>query len=154
MRRTAHLVLLTLPLLACACDDGSPPAPTQPVGVPKRPAGGAPPHQKGPLVYGGKTGEQWARALRGNDREEIVEACRALHVMGRDGRQQLFDGLDASNPEARRLCLDTLSIADFKKLGDAGRQKLVKLSGDRDDMRIRERAALLLRQWHDSIPAS
>jgi hypothetical protein len=91
--------------------------------------------------------------LRGNNREEIVEACRALHVLGRQGRQQLFAGLDSPNPEARRLCLETLSIADFKLLSDSGRQKLVTLSGDRDDMRIRERAAQLLGQWHGSIPA-
>jgi hypothetical protein len=156
MRRTIRIVLLTLPLLACACDDyrGPPLAmSTQPGGAPKRPAGGAPPAQKGPAVYGGKTAEQWARALQGNNREEIVEACRALHVLGREGRQHLFEGLDSGNPETRRLCLETLTIADFKKLSDPGRQKLVKLSGDRDDMRIRERAALLLRQWHGSIPA-
>jgi len=154
MRRTIRGVLLTLPLLACACDDYRGPAmpvSTQPAA--KRPAGGAPPAPKGPIVYGGKTAEQWARALRGNNREDILEACRALQVLGREGRQHLFEGLDSPNPEARRLCLETLTIADFKKLSDPGRQKLVKLSGDRDDMRIRERAAVLLRQWHGAIPA-
>jgi hypothetical protein len=153
MRRAIRIAFLALPLLSCACDDFGPPGSTSPQPAARRATGGAPPAPKGPVVYGGKTAEQWARALRGNDREAILEACRALHVMGRDGRQHLMDGLDSANPEARRLCLETLTIADFKKLSDAGRQKLVKLSGDRDDMRIRERAVLLLGQWHGSIPA-
>jgi hypothetical protein len=105
------------------------------------------------MVYGGKTAAEWAKVLQGGNREEVAEACRALQVMHREGREHLFQGLDSSIPETRRLCLETLTIADLKKLGDASRQKLVKLSGDRDDVRIRERAAFLLREWHGSIPA-
>jgi hypothetical protein len=108
---------------------------------------------KGPIVYGGKTAEQWGQALNDKDREEVAEACRALRVMGKEGRPYLIQGLDNSNPETRRLCLESLTIADFKKMGDAGRTRLVKLAGDHDDMRIRERAAQYLRQWHGSIPS-
>jgi hypothetical protein len=158
MRRTLCALLFPLTLLASACDDfrgprlaiTTNPASTE---VHGRHPGGAPPARKGPTVYGGKTAEQWAKALEGTDREEITEACRALHVLGREGREHLVQGLDSAHSETRRICLETLTIADFKKLGDAGRQKLVKLSGDRDDMRIRERASVLLRQWHGSIPA-
>ena len=98
-------------------------------------------------------GEQWAKVLQGSDREQIGEACRALGVLGREGREYLYQGLDSPNTEARRMCLATLTIADFKKKSDAGRQKLVKLAGDRDDMRIRERATQLLSQWRGSIPS-
>jgi hypothetical protein len=157
MRRTIPPLLL-LALLVCGCDDYRGPKlaiTTNTAGTEKggRPPGGAPPPHKGPTRYGGKTADQWAEALKGHDRDEIAEACRALHVLGREGRDHLVLGLDNSNAETRRLCLETLTIADFKKLGDTGRQKLVKLAGDRDDVRIRERAALLLRQWHGSIPA-
>jgi hypothetical protein len=62
-------------------------------------------------------------------------------------------GLDSPSAETRRLCLETLTIADFKKMSESGRQKLVQLAGDRDDVRIRERAAHYLREWHGSIPA-
>jgi hypothetical protein len=152
MRRLIRVVLPTLSLLACACDGArSPSLSTQLSGAARHQA--ALLAKRGPTVYGGKTADQWGRALQGTDREQIIEACRALHVLGREGRQQLLTGLDSSNPEARRLCLDTLTIADFKGQGDSGRQKLVTLSGDRDDMRIRERAVQLLGQWHGSVPA-
>jgi hypothetical protein len=156
MRRT--LLPLLLALLASACDDYRGPSlaittnrsGTAPAG---RPVGGAPAAQKGPSVYGGKTAAEWNKELQGTNREDVAEACRALHVLHREGREYLFQGLDSPIPETRRLCLETLTIADLKKQSDAGRQKLVKLSGDRDDMRIRERAAFLLREWHGSIPA-
>ena len=154
MRRLIRVVLPTLSLLACACDRPRDPSLSRQVsGAARRPAGAALSVRKGPTVYGGKTADQWGRALQGSDREQIIEACRALHVLGHEGRQQLFTGLDSPSPEARRLCLQTLTIADFKRLGDAGREKLVTLSGDRDDMRIRERAVQLLGQWHGSVPA-
>ncbi len=158
MRRTSPAVLLSLTLLACACDDYRGPRLAISTGAAGTPAagrapGGAPPHRDGPAVYGGKTAQQWAQVLKGSNRDEIVEACRALHVLGREGHEYLFQGLDSANSEARRLCLETLTIADFKKRSEAGRQKLVKLAGDRDDVRIRERAAYLLTQWHGSIPA-
>ncbi len=149
---------LLLVLAAAGCDDYRGPrlaisgreGGTAPAG---RPVGGAPPTKTGPMVYGGKTADEWCESLYSGDREEVAEACRALHVMNREGCGHLIKGLDSTKPETRRLCLETLTIADFKKLGDAGRQKLVKLSGDRDDIRIRERAAFLLREWHGSIPA-
>ncbi len=113
----------------------------------------APPAHKGPTVYGGKTAAEWAAVLQGNNRDDVIEACRALRVLGHEGREHLIQGLDSATPETRRLCLNTLAIADFKKMGDAGRQKLVTLAGDRDDVRIRDRAALLLTEWRGSIPA-
>jgi hypothetical protein len=156
MRRT--ILPLLIALSAAACDDYRGPrlaittdrAGTAPAG---RPVGGAPPSHQGPSVYGGKTAAEWNKLLRGNKREEVAEACSALHVLHREGREYLFQGLDSTIPETRRMCLETLTIADLKKLGDPGRQKLVKLSGDRDDLRIRERAAFLIQQWHGSIPA-
>jgi hypothetical protein len=155
MRRT--VVPLLLALFAAACDDYRGPRlamSTNAAGTaPGRPVGGAPPTPSGPMVYGGKTAAEWGKLLEGGKREEVAEACRALHVMHREGREHLVKGLDSPNSETRRMCLETLTIADLKKLGDAGRQKLVKLSGDRDDVRIRERAAFLLSQWHVSIPA-
>jgi hypothetical protein len=161
MRRITQFLFLSLGLLAGACDGYRGPRlalSTQPATTeqtqPQRAPSGAPTMPKGPTVYCGKTAEQWAQLLQSSDREQIAEACRALHVMGREGREHLFQGLDSSNPETRRMCLEVMTIADFKKKSDAGRSKLVKLSGDRDDVRIRERASLLLRQWHGSIPAS
>jgi hypothetical protein len=150
MRRT--ILPLLLALFAAACDDYHGPngLGTAPVG---RPVGGAPVARKGPSVYGGKTAAEWGKVLQGTNREEVAEACRALHVLHREGREYLLKGLDSSIPETRRMCLETLTIADLKKQGDRGQQELVKLSGDRDDLRIRERAAFLLQEWRGSIPA-
>jgi hypothetical protein len=160
VRRIIPCLLPALSLLACGCDDYRSPrlaiatnAAGPGTAQVSRPPGGAPPARKGPAVYGGKTADQWAEALKGSDRDEIVEACRALHVLGREGREHLLQGLDCPHCETRRLCLATLTIADFKKKGEAGRQRLVKLAGDRDDVRVRERASFLLSQWHGSIPA-
>ncbi|HKI35691.1 MAG TPA: hypothetical protein VKA46_27800 [Gemmataceae bacterium] len=158
MRRIILTVLPVLSLLAPACDDYRGPRlamATNPGGTAAavRAPGGAPVARKGPTVYGGKTADQWAQLLQGHNREEAVEAARALHVLGREGREHLFRGLDCPHCETRRLCLETLTIADFKKMSEPGRQKLVALAGDRDDVRIRERAAFLLTQWHGSIPA-
>jgi hypothetical protein len=163
MRRIFLALLPVLSLFAAACEDyhgpplamgtnaaGAAPANTT---AAVRPPAGAPVARKGATVYGGKTAEQWYQVLRGDDREEAVEAARALHVLGREGCDYLFQGLDCTCCERRRLCLDTLTIADFKKKGEAGRHKLVQLSGDREDMRIRERSAYLLTQWHGSIPS-
>jgi hypothetical protein len=157
MRRTVLVVLPVLALLACACDGYRGPrlalatnaGATAAAG---RPTGGAP-VAKSPTVYGGKTAEQWGKVLQANDRAEVVEACRALRVLAGEGRPFLYRGLDSTNPETRRLCLESLTIADFKKMSEPGRQKLVTLAGDRDDVRIRERAVLYLSQWNDSIPA-
>ncbi len=155
MRRLLNFFLPFLGLGAMACDSyrgpklalttgQQPPATTErsPVGAPK-----------GATVYGGKTAAQWSESLKTNDRDQVSEACRVLHVLGAEGRPHLWQGLDSANAETRRCCLEHLSIADFKREGEAGRQKLVQLSGDRADMRIRERAATLLQQWHGSIPS-
>jgi hypothetical protein len=76
-----------------------------------------------------------------------------LAVLGHEGRGLLFQGLESSEPETRRMCLERLSICDFKKQGESGRQLLVKMAGDHDDVRIRERATSYLSQWHGTIPA-
>ena len=154
MRRTLFAIL---PLLICSCDDFRGPNVSVPPngdtagqhGTNRSSSGG---HSK-LVVYGGKTADQWAKLLAGNDRDQVADACRALHVLGREGRQYLFQGLDSPNSETRRLCLETMTIADFKKMSETGRTKLVALSGDHDDMRIRERALYLLQQWNGSIPA-
>jgi len=162
MYRIFRGVLPLVLLAASACDDFRGPrlalttnrsTESAPPTAHSRPVGGAPPAHKGPTIYGGKTAAEWGQVLQGNNRDDVIEACRALRVLGHEGREHLFQGLGSSNPETRRLCLGTLAIADFKKLGDDGRQKLVKLAGDRDDVRIRDRATLLLSEWRGSIPA-
>ena len=105
------------------------------------------------LVYGGKTPEQWGQMLGETDREEVLEACRALKVLGTEGRPHLIRGVSNSKPETRRLCLETLTVGDFRRQGEAGRQVLVKLSGDVADVRIRERAMAYLAQWDKAAPS-
>jgi hypothetical protein len=153
MRR---ILFTLLPLLICSCDDYRGPnlsLPTNGETGSQRDTRRSAGRQKEPMVYSGKTADQWAKLLQSNDREQIGDACRALRVLGREGRQYLFQGLDSQNSEARRMCLECMTIADFKKMSESGRQKLVVLSGDYDDMRIRERASMLLQQWRGSIPA-
>jgi hypothetical protein len=104
-------------------------------------------------VYCGHTPEEWGKALQANDRAQVVEACRALRVLGPEGRPHLWQGLGSPQAETRRLCLESLTTSDFKKQGEAGRQMLVKLAGDRSDIRIRERATAYLGQWHGTIPS-
>ncbi len=155
MRRLLNYFLPFLGLGAMACDSYRGPKLSLPTGqeqsgTTERRSVAA---RGSATVYGGKTAAQWSESLKSNDREQVSEACRGLHVLGAEGRPHLWQGLDSTNSETRRCCLDHLSIADFKREGEAGRQKLVQLSGDRADMRIRERAATLLRQWHGSIPS-
>ncbi len=104
-------------------------------------------------VYGGKTPDDWGHLLASKDLEEVGDACRALRVLGTEGRPYLIKGLSNPQPETRRLCLETLTVADIRTQGDAGRRLLVRLSGDRDDLRIRERAAIYLAQWGTSAPS-
>lgn len=104
-------------------------------------------------IYGGRTPEQWAQVLNTPNREEVAEAARALKVLGTEGRPYLLQGLESSQAETRRLCLENLTVSDFKTLGEAGRQLLVKLAGDPADMRIRGRATAYLSQWNGTIPA-
>jgi hypothetical protein len=91
--------------------------------------------------------------LQGHDHAEVAEACRALRVLGTEGRAHLFEGLQSPRAETRRLCLETLTISDFKRQGESGRQLLVGLAGDHADIRIRERATAYLSQWHGTIPS-
>jgi hypothetical protein len=155
MRRTVFALLI---LSAAACDGFRGPRlalPTSPgttmPGDTNRGGSGAP-VVKPATVYGGKTAEQWGKELEKSNHDDVAEACRALHVLAAEGRPYLFQGLDCANCETRRLCLEHLNVGDFKRLGEAGRLKLVKLSGDRDDLRIRGRATDYLRQWNGAIP--
>jgi len=158
MRRTVRSLLPVLLLLAGACDDYRGPRlalPTNSAGDTPRPGHAGTGRHKGPTVYGGKTAEQWGQViLTKTDHDEVAEACRSLRVLAREGRPYLVQGLDSTNPETRRLCLESLTVHDFKKLGESGRQKLVTLSGDHDDVRIRERAAAYLKEWHGAVPSS
>src|SRR5437660_11164868 len=115
MRRTLFAVL---PLLVCACDDYRGPNLSLPTNRSDTAQQGADRNftRKGPMVYGGKTAEQWGQVLKSSNREEVIDACRALRVMGREGRQHLFQGLDSPNHETRRLCLETMTIAEYKKM--------------------------------------
>jgi hypothetical protein len=103
--------------------------------------------------YHGWTAEQWAKALEGPQRETIVRACQALHILGAEGRPYLYRGLESDNPETRRLCLESLSVSDLRSFGEEGKQMLIKLAGDRADIRIRERASLYISQWSQALPA-
>jgi hypothetical protein len=104
-------------------------------------------------VYGGRTPEQWAQVLNTPNREDVAEAARALKVLGSEGRPYLLQGLESSQAETRRLCLENLTVSDLKKQGEGGRQLLVKLAGDPADMRIRGRATAYLGQWGGTIPS-
>jgi hypothetical protein len=103
--------------------------------------------------YHGRTAEQWGQALVEGNLDQVYRASQALRVLGADGRQYLVQGLESPNPESRRLALETLTVSDMRSFGDEGRQTLVRLAGDRSDLRIRERAAYYLSQWNETIPA-
>jgi hypothetical protein len=103
--------------------------------------------------YHGWTAEQWARALESSESESILRACQALHILGAEGRPHLFRGLESDGPETRRLCLESLSVSELRSFGEDGKQMLIKLAGDRSDIRIRERASLYITQWNQATPA-
>lgn len=166
-------VLAACGLLACGCDGYRgprltvPPAPlantepataappSSPVQVPaEAPATASAKHEhETECRYCGRTQSEWCTMLRSADRAEVIEACRALRVLGPEGRPHLLEGLDSPRAETRRLCFESLSLSDFKRQGEDGRRRLVKLAGDRHDMRIRERATSYLAQWHGSLSA-
>jgi hypothetical protein len=125
----------------------SPEAPPQSIG-PRRPLPATV-----PLRYDGRTAEQWAQVLAAGSWDQTKYACQALRVLGAQGRPYLLQGLDHPNPETRRMCLENLTVSDFRGVGEPGRQALVRLSGDGTDYRIRERANAYLNQWNRSIPA-
>src|SRR5438552_18544249 len=105
------------------------------------------------MRFHGLTAEQWAKYLEHADRTAILRAARALHVLGAEGRPHLVQGLDSSNPETRRICLESLTVSDLRSYGEEGKRLLVKLAGDRSDLRIRERASLYISQWNQAVPA-
>jgi hypothetical protein len=105
------------------------------------------------FVYQGRTAEQWGAALLAREEDEVWRASLALRIMGTEGRPYLIKGLQNSSPHTRRICLETLSVCDFRCYGEDGRRLLVELAGDDADVRIRERAALYLAQWNRAIPA-
>jgi hypothetical protein len=103
--------------------------------------------------FHGMTAEQWAKYVEHPDRVSIHNAARALRVLGAEGRPFLVQALDSSNPETRRICLESLTVADLRSYGEEGKRLLVKLAGDRSDLRIRERAGLYIAQWNQTVPA-
>jgi len=105
------------------------------------------------MQYEGLSAQEWGNFLFTPDRQNALKACKALKVMGAEGRPQLFRGLDSPHPESRRLCLEHLSPSDLRSFGEPGRQALLRLSGDGADVRIRERASAYLAQWNRAIPA-
>jgi hypothetical protein len=117
-----------------------------------------PPTQKAPKakkkLYQGRTVEQWAESLNAKEQDEIWRAARALHILGAEGRPFLYRGLESPSVDTRRICLMTLTVADIRCYGDDGMRLLVKLSGDQQDMRIRERASYYLALWRQVVPSS
>ena len=105
------------------------------------------------MRYQGKTLEQWAEALNESNTTVVFRASRALRVMGGAGRPYLIQGLDSPSPETRRICLESLSVSDFKSYGQRGRDLLLKLAGDPADLRIRHRAMMYVGQWKDAVPS-
>lgn len=158
MRNTAWR---TLPLLVglCGCDFFQSPTPAVPTGRTYRPPV-VPAPTKPPVVkpasksrYMGKSPEDWSLALSSSELETVRQAATALRVLGAEGRPYLIQGLDNTVPETRRLCLDNLTVSDLRALGDEGRKLLVRLAGDRADLRIRERAARFLSEWDRAVPS-
>jgi hypothetical protein len=123
-------------------------------GRPSPPQWSRPPGPARETSYQGRTPEQWGRLLEDPDRSRVREACRALWILGPQGRPYLIQGLESPSPETRRLCLETLTVSDLRTAGEPARQLLVKLAGDRTDLRIRERAQAYLVQWSRAAPAS
>ncbi len=103
--------------------------------------------------YQGRTAEDWGKVLEEKEPGAVLRATRALYVLGSAGRPYLVKGLDSDNPEVRRMCLDSLSLSDLKLYGSDGRQTLLKLAGDSQDLRIRQRASVFLQQWNDAVPS-
>lgn len=104
-------------------------------------------------MYQGRSIEEWAQALQAKEQEEIWRAARALHVLGAEGRPHLYHGLESPSVHTRRICLENLTVADLRCWGDEGRQRLVTLAGDPDDLRIRDVASYYLMQWKYVTPA-
>lgn len=103
--------------------------------------------------YHGKTVDEWAQLLNDSDREEIARGAQALWVLGARGRRHLMEGLESPSPETRRICLETLTVSDFKAEGEQGRLMLMKLMGDHADFRIRQIADSYIRQWSIALPS-
>lgn len=106
-----------------------------------------------PLRYEGLTAEEWARYLANGNRQEAMRACQALRILGAEGKPFIVQNLEHSNPEIRRICLESLSVSDLRAYGENGRQLLLRLAGDQSDIRTRELARHYLTQWNRAIPA-
>jgi hypothetical protein len=103
--------------------------------------------------YLGRSPEEWGQALDDSSLDVVRQACHALTVMRGEGRPYLWKGLTSAVPETRRMCLEALSVADLRTFGHEGRATLVRLAGDRADLRIRERATRYLKEWNKTSPA-
>ena len=103
--------------------------------------------------YQGRSPEEWGQVLASEDLNMARQAAQALKILRADGRPYLVKGLESPLPETRRLCLECLTVSDLRAYGDQGRKALVKLAGDRMDLRIRERATQYLKEWDRAIPS-
>jgi hypothetical protein len=106
-----------------------------------------------PRTYQGKSVEDWGKLLDDGDPYTVARAVQALRVLGADGWSHLMKGMESSLPETRRLCLEGTSLPVFKAHGEDGRKILLKLAGDLDDIRIRQRASYYLQHWEGTAPA-
>jgi hypothetical protein len=172
MQRICWGGVTVLCLGLAGCDDGAagpvhavpgtPPARGQTAASTAAPAGepltvgdrlASPPQVANPARYGGLTVAEWGARLTDPDRDVAWRAALALRVLGSDGRPYLMKALESSGAQTRFIALESLSLADFRCYGEDGRRMLIKLSGDRHDFRVRERAVMYLAQWRDSVPA-
>src|SRR5262249_17496344 len=103
--------------------------------------------------YQGHTAEEWGEILTHEDLNRARQAALALKVLRAEGRPYLVKGLESPYPETRRLCLDCLTVSDLRSYGDQARKTLVKLAGDRMDLRIREKATQYLKEWDRTVPS-
>jgi hypothetical protein len=147
----AHAVPGTPPARGRTTSTPNGPAPAEPLTVGDHLA--SPPQVSTPARYDGLTVAEWGARLTDPDREVAWRAALALRVLGSDGRPYLMKALESSNSQTRFIALESLALSDFRSYGEDGRRLLIKLSGDRLDFRIRERAVMYLAQWRDSTPA-
>jgi hypothetical protein len=157
MKRTTQLLTVG-GLLLLGCDDAAAPRMSLPTNStttetkPSEISATTPRTQPAKVRYQGRTPEEWGDALHGEDLNKVREAAMALKVLRGDGQPLLVKGLESPLPETRRLCLESLTVGDLRAHGDQGRKLLIKLAGDRMDLRIRERATRYLIEWDRSLP--
>ena len=159
MGKASWQLTMLLGLAIAGCDFSKSPRMALPTHSSKSPEAHAESHATSAVQqvkvarYQGRTAEEWSQALSHEDLDHVRQAAMALKVLRAEGRPFLMKGLENPLPETRRLCLECLTVSDLRSYGDDGRKALVKLAGDRMDLRIRERATQYLIEWDRSLPA-